>query len=428
VLAVLSTIVGVLYRAVHSALLPSLCRTAVELTGANVVRGLVDSVSTMLGDAWVFAAAALASLWSAAVTARVTAEVATTTGHRSAGAKVGLGVWQGLRAVRASGPLLRLFTLAAVQTFLRGALTVFVVVVAIDLVGMGSPGVGTLTGAVGAGAVVGSVAASALVGTHRLARWFGVGVVLWGLPIALVGVLPYQPAALALLAVVGVGNALVDVGLFTLIARLVPGDVLGRVYGALESVIALSVAGGSLAAPLAIDAVGLRRALVVIGLVGPLAVGVVWRTLRRLDATMGGRDRDVALLRTVPMLAPLPLPAVEELARALTPLRVRAGTAVFVQGEPGDRCYVVEEGVAEVVGDGRAVAELGPGDLFGEIALLHRVPRTATVRARTDLLLQALTSERFLPVVTGYRSSAAAAAGDVAARLAHFAPDPPSGA
>jgi len=76
--------------------------------------------------------------------------------------------------------------LGMAQTFTRGALTVFTVVVALDLLHTGEPGVGTLTGAIGAGAVLGSLTASLLVGSRRLAQWFGIGVALWGLPVALI--------------------------------------------------------------------------------------------------------------------------------------------------------------------------------------------------------------------------------------------------
>ncbi len=81
------------------------------------------------------------------------------------------------------------------------------------------------------------------------------------------------------------------------------------------------------------------------------------------------------------MLHPLPLPSVEQLARGLEPVDVAAGQVVFTQGDVGDRYYVIESGEAEVVGDGRVVATLGPGEGFGEIALLRRTRRTATVRA-----------------------------------------------
>ena len=79
------------------------------------------------------------------------------------------------------------------------------------------------------------------------------------------------------------------------------------------------------------------------------------------------------------MLQPLPLPAIEQLARGLEPVQVSAGQVVFRQGDQADRYYVIESGAAEVIGDGRLVTTLGPGDGFGEVALLRKVPRTATV-------------------------------------------------
>lgn len=128
----------------------------------------------------------------------------------------------GIRTIVRNRDLALLNGLAIAQTFTRAALTVFTDVVAFDLLRTGEPGVGTLTGAIGAGAVIGSLIASLLVGSRRLAQWFGIGVSLWGLPIALILLFPRQATALSLLACVGIGNALVDVGLFTLMARLAP--------------------------------------------------------------------------------------------------------------------------------------------------------------------------------------------------------------
>jgi CRP-like cAMP-binding protein len=122
------------------------------------------------------------------------------------------------------------------------------------------------------------------------------------------------------------------------------------------------------------------------------------------------------------MLQPLPLPAIEQLARGLEPVHVSAGQAVFRQGDPADRFYVIETGAADVIGDARLVTTLGPGEGFGEIALLRRVPRTAMVRAATDLELQALTCDRFLPVVTGYPPSSREAGAEVEEMLHRFRP------
>jgi MFS family permease len=312
--------------------------------------------------------------------------------------------------------------LTAAQTFTRGALSVFTVVVAIDLLEIGEPGVGTLTAAVGAGAVVGSLVASLLVATRRLAGWFAIGIAMWGLPVALIGVFPSEAAALGLLACVGVANTLVDFGLQTLMARLASDEVLARVSGVLESVIALTVGIGAVVASLVIDLSSLRVALVVIGALCPLAAAAGWLRLRHLDESIGIRDRDIALLQRVGMLTPLPLPAIERLARGLQLVSVAAGDLVVSQGDVGDRFYVIESGEADVIGDGRLVATLGPGEGFGEIALLRRVRRTATVRAATGLRLQVLASDHFLPVVTGFTPSAREAGTSVDTMLDRFRP------
>lgn len=436
-LAVFSTMAGTLYRPAHSALLPSLCRTGYELASANVVRGLLDSVATLVGPLLaavllqfsgvtvVLAVAAGASLWAAGLMVRVGYD-APPRPSAAGNAHLVAQAAEGVRAVVRNRELALLVGLAAAQTFTRGALTVFTVVVAIDLLETGEPGVGTLTAAVGAGAVVGSLVASLLVGTRRLAGWFGIGVALWGLPIALIGLFPTEAAALALLAFVGVGNALVDTGLFTLMARLAPDHVLARVFGVLESLGALAVGLGAIVASLMIELTGVRTALGVVGLLCPVLVAATWRRLRPLDTSIGVRDREIELLQAVSMLSPLPLPAIEQLARGLQPVSVPVGTVVFSQGDAGDRFYVIESGVADVIGDGRLVATLGRGEGFGEIALLRRVPRTATVRAADELRLQALQRDHFLPVITGYTPSALEAGTAVDAMLDRFTPrDPP---
>jgi MFS family permease len=432
-LAAVSTVAATLYRPTHSALLPSLCRTPYELAGANVVRGMLDSLATLVGPlvaavllsisgvTAVLAAAAASSAWSAALMLPVHTDTVPRSGRRIRPLD---DLVEGLRVVRGHRDMRLLFRLGMAQIFTRGALTVFSVVVALDLLETDASGVGALNAAVGAGAVVGSVAASLLVGTKRLAGWFGLGVVLWGLPLTLIGLLANEPTTLVLLAVIGIGNALVDVGLFTLMARLSSDTVMARVFGLLESNGALGFGAGAIVAPVVIDLLGLRGALVVVGLVGPVLTAASWRRLRRLDTTMVGLDQEVDLLRGVEMFAPLPLPVVEQLARGLEPVSVLAGKTVFAQNDDADRFYVIVVGTVEVLGDGVPVATLGPGEVFGEIALLRRVPRTATVRARTDLQLQSLTSDRFLPAVTGVPASAHQARAHIDEQLDRFSPTP----
>ena len=238
-LAVLSTIAATLFRPAHSALLPSLCHTGHELASANVVRGMLDSAATLVGPLLaavllavadvdvVFAVAAAASFWSAALLLRLRYDApprpSAVTPH------LVREVVEGLGAVAGNRDLALVLGLAAAQSFTRGALTVFSVLVSIDLLGRGEPGAGTLMTAVGVGAVVGSLAASLLVGTRRLGAWFALGVTLWGVPLVLVGLVPEDLAALGSMALIGAGNALIDVAGFTLLGRMAPDAVLARV-------------------------------------------------------------------------------------------------------------------------------------------------------------------------------------------------------
>jgi predicted MFS family arabinose efflux permease len=437
VFAVLSTMAATLYVPVHSALLPSLCRTGHELASANVVRGFLDSVATLAGPllaalllkftnvAAVFAVASVASLAAAGLVLRLRYDapprpVAPRRVHLVAETA------EGIRTIVRDRDLALLNGLAIAQTFTRGALTVFTVVMALDLLGTGEPGVGSLNAAIGAGAVIGSLAASLLVGSRRLGQWFDIGIAFWGLPIALIPLFPSQVTALILLACVGLSNTLVDLGLYTLMARLAPDEVLARVFGLQESLVSLTVGLGAILAALLIDLTSVPVALVAVGALCPILAVAAWRRLRRLDSHIGEVDREIGLLQGVPMFQPLPLPAVEHLARGLEPVHVPIGRAVFRQGDPADRFYVIEVGAADVIGDGNLITTLGPGDGFGEIGLLRRVPRTATVRAATDLDLQALRCDRFLPVITGFPPSAREAAVEVEEMLDRFRPGGPT--
>ncbi|MDP8907517.1 MAG: cyclic nucleotide-binding domain-containing protein, partial [Chloroflexota bacterium] len=203
----------------------------------------------------------------------------------------------------------------------------------------------------------------------------------------------------------------------TLPARLVAEDLLARVFGAKESLTALSVAVGSLVTPAAIDLLGVRGALAVLGLVAPALVALAWRRLQRIDASITHRDDEIAVLRQVAMLRVLPVPAIDSLALQVRHAEVDAGQVVFSQGDVGDDFYVITDGEADVIGDGRLIRTMGPGEAFGEIALLRKTTRTTTVQARTSLRLYALDGRNFVSMITGYPSSAREADALVVERL-----------
>ena len=232
---------------------------------------------------------------------------------------------------------------------------------------------------------------------------------MWGLPLAVVGALPRQGVILAMLAIVGVGTRLVDVGIFTLPPRLVPDAVLARLFGALESLGALVVAGACLLTPVLLDLVGVRWTLVIVGALGPVYVAAAWTRLRSIDRTVTRRDLEIGLLDALPMFRPLAMPAIEQLADRLDLQTVDAGEQVVTQGDHGDRFYVIERRHGPCRPQRRRPRDLVDGDCFGEIALLRDVPRTASVVATSPLRLRSLTRDDFLAAVAGPTASRAAA-------------------
>ena len=425
----LAAVVGVastLIRPAQQALLPSLARTPEELIAANGATSTLESLGTLIGPLLagvlvsvadvgvVFASGAAAFLVAGLLLARVTVEGRVeVTGVAAEGVRS--LVFAGYRLVARTGKLRLIIGLIVAQTFVRGCLNVLIVVAVFRVFDAGPGAVGYLTAAIGVGGAIGAVGAMALKG-ERLAEPFGFALVFWGLPIALIAPLPHGVAAFFLLAVVGAANSVEDVAAFTLLQRIVPNDVLTRVLGVLWGLAMGAVALGSIAAPALVSALGPRPAFIAAGAILPLLALATWRRLVAIDRTLTVPAAELALIDRVPMFAPLSLAAKEGIATGLVPLSVAAGEVVIREGERGDRFFVVADGELEVTADGLH-RRAGPGDYFGEIALLRDVPRTATVRATVDSTLFALGRDAFLQAVTGH-ASARAATSVVEARLA----------
>jgi MFS family permease len=418
-------------RPMQSALLPQLAKTPEELTAANLVLTTVESSGIFLGPALggillaatnaetVFAAAAVGFVVASWLLVGIRVEAPP---ERSVEGGFLHEFFGGFRAIAGDRNLSLIVTLYGIQTLVAGALNVLIVVAALELLDLGDSGVGFLNSAVGIGGLLGALAAFALVGRQRLASDFALGLVLWGIPIALIGLFPQPPMALFLLAVVGIGNTVVDVAALTLLQRTVPDEVLTRVFGVVQSVFIGTVGVGAILAPLAIEAVGIRWALVLTGALLPLSAALTWRRITALDADAIAPTRELAILRAIPLFKPLPASTIDQLASSLIPVTATAGAEIIREGEHGDRFYVVDSGEVEIVSEGRDRGTLGEGDHFGEIALLRDVPRTASVTAKTDVQLYALERDEFLSAVTGHPASAEAADAIVASRLAGLRP------
>jgi hypothetical protein len=307
--------------------------------------------------------------------------------------------------------------LFSAQTLVNGAMGVLITVSALQLLDIGAGGVGYLNSAVGVGGLIGAVFSLMLVGRRRLAGMFGLAVAGTGGPMIFIAPHPSTAIALVAFALVGVSNILEDVAGFTLLQRTVPGEVLSRVFGIVHSLFFATVAAGAILAPELVHLIGIRWSLVVVGSILPALALATRIPLVRLDDASVDHGRELELLRTIPIFSPLSPPVLEGLAARLEPVRAGPGEEIVRQGDHGDRFYIVASGEVEIAIDDSPQGTLGPGEHFGEIALLRDVPRTASVTARTDVELFSLERDDFLAAVTGHSASAEAAEAVVGARL-----------
>ena len=444
-LALLFLLVGIeagfggLTRPLHMSVLPWLARTPGELVASNVASSAAEGLGTLIGPALagillatsgvVGALAATAILMAVGILALVSVQVPMI---RTVAASVDprTGLTAGVRIIGRT-PALRLILLDVwLQTLVRGMLVILLVVAAIERLGMGEPGVGALNAAIGAGGVLGAVVALSLTGRSRFSSTFALSLAMWGLPIAVLGVVADPYLAIGLLAVVGLSNAILDVTAYTLLQRSTPNEARVGVMGLLDSGAAASAAIGGLVASALVAAVGIQGALVVTGAILPIAAVITWPPLRRAESEAGTHDAQARLLRSDPLLSPLSLSIVEELAAVLEPVDFADGAPLIREGEGGDRYLIVATGTVDVSQAGQWLRRLGPGSGVGEISLLRDTPRTATVRAVGPVTAYALDREPFLLAVTGHSAVRTAAEGIVTEHLRRTVPPdeaPPDG-
>jgi MFS family permease len=426
VLAVTSTAVSGCDIPAESALLPLLVASPEELTAANVVKNTVASVGMFVGPALggvllvlggpkaVFAVEGFAFVWSAALLLRVRRDDPP---QRAERLRLLPELAEGLVTVLRRPALRVIVGLTTAVTIVEGSLFVLVVVLAREVLHGTNATVGWLYTGMGVGSVVGAAVVAVIATRDRLAGGYALGILLWGGPLALAAAAPSLGLALVLLALIGAGAMLVEVTGATLVQRSAENEVLGRVFAILQSLILGAMALGSVIAWPLVRGLGPRGAIIATGASLPVLLVPLWPALRRIDAEGTLAAEPLKLLRRIEIFAQLPEPVLERLAAAATVVSVPPMQPVVSQGEAGHRFYVIAEGRAAVEVDGAESRELGPGDFFGEIALLRDVPRTATVRALAPLRLYVLERDEFIAAVTGHAPSLAAAESVVMSRL-----------
>jgi hypothetical protein len=401
-------------RPAQSTLIPSVSVTPDQLTAANVAVSWVEAAGivaagllvgvliSVAGVASVFAVCAGLGLVAALLVAGLRVPPLASSPERAPAMLADLGTSIRLTARQ---PRLRLMlALLTAEAVVVGALDLLFVILAISVLHRSQAWAGYLNSAYGVGAVLAAVVSATLVG-RRL------GLPILAAALLLSGVLAVLAfgfglaATVALLIVVGASRALLDVASRILMQRSVPAQLLGRVFGVLEGLTMAGLAAGAVLVPGLVYLGGSRLALLGVAAVLPLAAAVGGRGLFGLDSGTPVPVVEIALLRSLPLFAELPAPALEGLAGALTPAMVPAGTVLIRQGDPGDAYYAIAAGELDVRRDGHLVSRIGRGEGVGEIALLRAIPRTATVIAHTAATVYKLDREPFLTAVLGHAST-----------------------
>jgi MFS family permease len=426
VLAVTSTVVSGSYSPAQAALLPSLVETPDVLTAANLVGNTIASVGMFAGPALggilltvstpaaVFALNAALFLWSAFFVVRVPRDAPPVRTERS---KLLPELTAGFTTVWRTPALRVVITLTTGDAILYGALEVLLVVFALQVLHSGNPGYGWLNTGMGVGSVVGAFVVAAIAARRRLAGGFGLGLLLSGVGVCIAAALSSLAPALIVLGLVGMTTILVEVTSVTLLQRSAEDHVLGRVFALYETLGLAGTAVGAVVAPALVSWLGARGALIATGAFLPVLLVPLWPRLQRIDTDARIAEEPLELLRRIEIFAQLPEPVLEHLASGATAISVAPDQIVVSRGEAGNHFYVIAAGCAGVELDDGATRELGPGEFFGEIALLRDVPRTATVRALEPLQLYAVERDDFIAAVTGHAPTLAAAEGVVTSRM-----------
>ncbi len=424
------SVVSGLLKPSMQALLPQLVNEPRRLLPANSSWGLIDAIGGVAGPAaatallfatgpeGVFLALALvyaATAWLA-VSIQSPFQPPTHPAHRRSFWRDSVG---GVSLFMRRGARAHL-ALFLTQRLLSGLVTAFVILYAHELTdGHGDSTSGTLLASLGVGGFLGSAAAMVTHGHGR--TWFVAGSMLTSLPLALVGLTAQVPLAAALLVVSGAGAALAGTHGATVLNRWLPDHVAGRAWGALFGVGAATAALGSMAAPALSGWLGTDNAMIPVGLAAALVPLACAPGLRFLESSATPTAEAQAVIGRTEVLSALPQVCLDRLAAAAVVRELAPGEVVVCEGDVGDEFYMVATGELQVTQDGHDVRRLGEGDSFGEVALLHSIPRTATVVALTEATVLTLDHEIFVATITGHEPTEDWADGQVAGLLAEDA-------
>ncbi len=290
-----------------------------------------------------------------------------------------------------------------VETFVFGATSVLIIVI----VGGSEEGAATLNSAVGIGGLIGALVSSALVLRRRIAPPLLFGAVVLSIGIAALGFSTELPVLAVAAAMAAVGSLLISVVGGTAVQRMIPDHARGRVLSIAELLGVIAYASGSLAITFVLGIAGTQVTLGIAGVAILVAAVVAVLALGPFALQPLPAEPVRARLLELPMFAGLPPAHLEAAVQKAAVVELPAGAVIIAQGAHADRFYAIAEGEVDVTqipeagGEPVHLRTMGPGEAFGEIGLLRGSPRTATVTARTPVVLAALAKADFLALADG---------------------------
>ena len=289
---------------------------------------------------------------------------------------------QGARGVFGDRDIRTLVGWIAWAAMCTGTLQVYMTELSMHQLDLGNSGPSISTGLFGLGGFLGGFATLLFAGRKNLTLPVVSAAVALGVFFSSMGVLPAQPPVLAFTSLIGISVVILMVSSATLMQRGIPLRLQAAAFGinALIGTVAFGIAG--LLASTLVALVGLRPAIVFTGLSMVATTWLAFPSLRRFASRANAHEQEVKILQQTLVFRVLPIAPLERVASVLERLELVEGQSVVHQGEPGEDLFIVEKGRLAVLVDGVEVNALEKGDVFGEIALLQNIPRTATVVAR----------------------------------------------
>lgn len=418
VFAALTSITACVYPPAVTAMLPQVAGEE-DLAAANALNGTVDNLAIIAGPAIgavlltigppsvAFAINAASFLFSAFLVIQMKAR--STPSDVTVDGNALQQVVAGFRAITASTTAAVLVGFSVLASFVYGTDTVALVYVSQDRLRSGPDGYGYLLAALGVGGVLAAFLVDRLASSPRLGQIIIIGMAVYCLPTALLTFTHTTYVAVVIEAVRGAGTLVVDVLAVTALQRSLPSDMIARVFGAFFTLVLGAISLGSLVTSQALPALGLNTSLLLLAFVVPALCAAAWPYLHRLDkaafAKLDALRPRIALLEALDIFAAAKRPTLERLAGALEQIEVPRGRVILREGEEADALWMLVSGEVAVSARGESsrthrLRTMGPGSYFGEIGLLERIPRTATVKALEACVLYRLPGNDFLDALT----------------------------